>query len=176
MLRHSQLGWEVGPHAPTGAEGANGREWLAAHVRHKRAAGPLYRVAGEMETPMQASQAAQDLFEQHGAAVYRFATVLLHHQQDAEDVVQETFLKLLHHLTPAGVRPTCADGSSPLPPTRRATVSDAAPDGSRGHRSTTRAWRRRSFLTKTAGGGPRARRCTVFRIATASCWRCARRS
>jgi RNA polymerase sigma-70 factor (ECF subfamily) len=55
-----------------------------------------------MDTPMQASQAAQDLFEQHGAAVYRFATVLLHHQQDAEDVVQETFLKLLHHLIVGG--------------------------------------------------------------------------
>ena len=52
-----------------------------------------------MNTPRHPSQAAQDLFEQHGAAVYRFATVLLHHQQDAEDVVQETFLKLLHHLT-----------------------------------------------------------------------------
>jgi RNA polymerase sigma-70 factor (ECF subfamily) len=34
--------------------------------------------------------------------VYRFATVLLGHQQDAEDVVQETFLKLLHHLTVGG--------------------------------------------------------------------------
>jgi RNA polymerase sigma-70 factor (ECF subfamily) len=55
-----------------------------------------------MNTPGHASQAAQDLFEQHGAAVYRFATVLLHHQQDAEDVVQETFLKLLHHLTASG--------------------------------------------------------------------------
>lgn len=51
---------------------------------------------------MDPSRAAQDLFEQHGAAVYRFATVLLHHHQDAEDVVQETFLKLLHHLTANG--------------------------------------------------------------------------
>ena len=51
---------------------------------------------------MHPSRAAQDLFEQHGTAVYRFATVLLHHHQDAEDVVQETFLKLLHHLTAGG--------------------------------------------------------------------------
>ena len=55
-----------------------------------------------MDTTTDASQAARDLFEQHGAAVYRFATVLLRHHQDAEDVVQETFLKLLHHLSAGG--------------------------------------------------------------------------
>jgi RNA polymerase sigma-70 factor, ECF subfamily len=55
-----------------------------------------------MDTTTHASQAARDLFEQHGAAVYRFATVLLRHKQDAEDVVQETFLKLLHHLSAGG--------------------------------------------------------------------------
>lgn len=37
------------------------------------------------------------LFEEHGAAVYRFALVLLRHPEDAEDVVQEAFLKLLDH-------------------------------------------------------------------------------
>jgi len=46
--------------------------------------------------------AAQELFEAHGAAVYRFAVVLLKHQQDAEDCVQETFLKLLRHLEADG--------------------------------------------------------------------------
>jgi RNA polymerase sigma-70 factor (ECF subfamily) len=37
-------------------------------------------------------------FRAHGAALYRFSCVLLHSPQDAEDVVQETFLKLLNHL------------------------------------------------------------------------------
>jgi RNA polymerase sigma-70 factor, ECF subfamily len=45
---------------------------------------------------------ARALFEEHGAAVYRFASVLLRHRQDAEDVVQETFLKLLRHLNGGG--------------------------------------------------------------------------
>ena len=55
-----------------------------------------------MDTPEGARQSAADLFHQHGAAVYRFAAILLRNHQDAEDVVQETFLKLLHHLTGGG--------------------------------------------------------------------------
>src|SRR5262245_2563348 len=43
-----------------------------------------------------------DLFREHGAAVYRFAAVLLRRHEDAEDVVQETFLKLLRHLQSGG--------------------------------------------------------------------------
>ena len=45
---------------------------------------------------------ARDLFREHGAAVYRFAAVMMRHHEDAEDVVQETFLKLLQHLQRAG--------------------------------------------------------------------------
>lgn len=44
------------------------------------------------------------LFEEHGAAVYRFALALLRHREDAEDVVQETFLKLLDHVRSGGAR------------------------------------------------------------------------
>jgi RNA polymerase sigma-70 factor (ECF subfamily) len=38
------------------------------------------------------------LFQEHGAALYRFCRSVLRHTGDAEDVVQETFLKLLDHL------------------------------------------------------------------------------
>jgi RNA polymerase sigma-70 factor (ECF subfamily) len=42
------------------------------------------------------------LFEEHGNAVYRFALALLHRHEDAEDVVQETFVKLLVHVGAEG--------------------------------------------------------------------------
>src|SRR5262245_32628032 len=38
------------------------------------------------------------LFAEYGPALYRFTLVLVRHHQDAEDAVQETFLKLLRHL------------------------------------------------------------------------------
>ena len=44
------------------------------------------------------------LFEEHGAALFRFCRGVLRHTGDAEDVVQETFLKLLHHLQQGGDR------------------------------------------------------------------------
>jgi RNA polymerase sigma-70 factor (ECF subfamily) len=55
-----------------------------------------------MGAPTDVSHAALELFRQHGAAIYRFAVVLLRHHQDAEDVVQETFVKLLRHLGEGG--------------------------------------------------------------------------
>jgi len=48
------------------------------------------------------SEAVRTLFQAHGEAVYRFAAVLVRHHQDAEDVVQETFLKLVRHLDGQG--------------------------------------------------------------------------
>ncbi len=51
---------------------------------------------------MTSAEAARRLFQEHGAAVYRFAAVLVRHHQDAEDVVQETFLKLVRHLEAGG--------------------------------------------------------------------------
>ena len=48
------------------------------------------------------AEAARQLFQAHGAAVYRFAAVMVRHHQDAEDVVQETFLKLIRHLEAQG--------------------------------------------------------------------------
>jgi RNA polymerase sigma-70 factor (ECF subfamily) len=44
------------------------------------------------------------LFQEHGAALLRFCRSVLHHTGDSEDVVQETFLKLLDHLQRSGDR------------------------------------------------------------------------
>lgn len=44
------------------------------------------------------------LFTAHGPSLYRFCLFVAHHQQDAEDVVQDTFVKLLEHFTRGGDR------------------------------------------------------------------------
>ena len=51
---------------------------------------------------MGAASRTRELFSEHGTAIFRFATALTRHAQDAEDVVQETFLKLLQHLEAGG--------------------------------------------------------------------------
>lgn len=55
-----------------------------------------------MGSGMSAAQQVREQFEAHGAAVYRVVAVLVRHHQDAEDCVQETFLKLLRHLEAEG--------------------------------------------------------------------------
>ena len=54
------------------------------------------------ESGVAPAQQTRKLFNEHGSGVYRFAVALLRHAQDAEDVVQETFLKLLQHLEAGG--------------------------------------------------------------------------
>jgi RNA polymerase sigma-70 factor (ECF subfamily) len=51
-----------------------------------------------------ASDDALELFRAHGASLYRFARVVLRDPQDAEDVVQTAFLRLLNHLNRGGNR------------------------------------------------------------------------
>jgi RNA polymerase sigma-70 factor (ECF subfamily) len=47
-------------------------------------------------------QSVLALFDEHGAAVYRFALAVLRRREDAEDVVQDTFVKLLDHARAGG--------------------------------------------------------------------------
>jgi RNA polymerase sigma-70 factor (ECF subfamily) len=63
------------------------------------------------DAPLASSTTAVDpqaetlrLFQEHGAALFRFCRGVLRHTGDSEDVVQETFLKLLHHLQHGGDR------------------------------------------------------------------------
>ena len=44
------------------------------------------------------------LFHEHGGGIYRFCRAMLCSESEAEDVTQETFLKLLQHLESHGVR------------------------------------------------------------------------
>ena len=46
----------------------------------------------------------QHLFDLYGAALFRFARSLVANDADAEDIVQDTFLKLQRHLHPGGDR------------------------------------------------------------------------
>ncbi len=60
----------------------------------------------EATRPDSLQQEAMCLFAQHGQALYRFCLFTLRQRQDAEDVVQDTFVKLLHHLGRSAERST----------------------------------------------------------------------
>lgn len=45
-----------------------------------------------------------ELFQAHGASLFRFARLMLRTPADAEDVVQTTFVRLLDHLSRGGAR------------------------------------------------------------------------
>ena len=46
-----------------------------------------------------------ELFDQHGSGLYRLAFAILHERDAAQDVVQESFLKLIAHLDNGGALP-----------------------------------------------------------------------
>jgi len=54
--------------------------------------------------PADPSSEALRLFDAHGQTIYRFCRSTTRSAADADDVVQETFLKLLHHLNGGGDR------------------------------------------------------------------------
>jgi RNA polymerase sigma-70 factor (ECF subfamily) len=50
------------------------------------------------------TEEAMRLFHEHGAALFRFARVMLHGEEDAQDAVQAAFVRLLEHLQRGGDR------------------------------------------------------------------------
>ncbi len=70
-------------------------------LRRADACSPLDHARSDTE-PVQGSGQAAALFEDHGAALYRFARVLLQHSEDAEDVVQTAFVRLMEHVARGG--------------------------------------------------------------------------
>jgi RNA polymerase sigma-70 factor, ECF subfamily len=61
---------------------------------------PVHTVANDVN----ARDEARELFEAHGASLFRFARLMLRTPADAEDVVQTTFVRLLDHLARSGPR------------------------------------------------------------------------
>jgi len=64
----------------------------------RQASAAIFMDTPESSRPESLQQEAMCLFAEHGAGLYRFCLFTLRHHQDAEDVVQDTFLKLLQHL------------------------------------------------------------------------------
>ena len=68
----------------------------------------LNRPAEAIEDDGSAPDETLALFRAHGASLYRFARAVLREPQDAEDVVQTAFVRLLHHLRNGGDRSNLA--------------------------------------------------------------------
>jgi RNA polymerase sigma-70 factor, ECF subfamily len=73
-----------------------------AHLGDHQARPASPEGGGRVEPAEEARQRVLHSFREHGPAIYRLALVLLRHHHDAEDVLQETFLKLLRHLESGG--------------------------------------------------------------------------
>jgi len=55
-----------------------------------------------VEPPPVVEAEAAALFDRYGPPLYRFARVMLRHAEDAEDVVQTAFVRLMEHLARGG--------------------------------------------------------------------------
>jgi RNA polymerase sigma-70 factor (ECF subfamily) len=64
----------------------------------------IARPATAASTVGEGSAEALLLFEEHGASLYRFCRATLSRADEADDIVQDTFLKLLQHLAKGGDR------------------------------------------------------------------------
>ena len=63
---------------------------------------PLDPAAGVTSAERDPSSETLRLFHEHAPSLYRFCCVTLGRPDDAEDVVQETYLKLIQHLEKGG--------------------------------------------------------------------------
>jgi RNA polymerase sigma-70 factor, ECF subfamily len=64
----------------------------------------LYPPVAAVANGVKARDEALELFEAHGASLFRFARLMLRSPADAEDVVQTAFVRLLDHLARGGPR------------------------------------------------------------------------
>jgi RNA polymerase sigma-70 factor, ECF subfamily len=65
---------------------------------------PFVRTSAADAPALDPRREAQQLFDEHGPPLFRFCRYTLGRVDEAEDVVQDTFLKLLQHLTGEGDR------------------------------------------------------------------------
>ena len=63
---------------------------------------PLYTLEIVRPTLLDPQAEVLRLFGDHGSSLYRFCRATLHSGDEAEDIVQDTFLKLLQHLHAGG--------------------------------------------------------------------------